>query len=492
MKKFIGFSISEHFVRVAVITIKKDHISIAALKEFTGDFLKEGRERNSDFLKRCRNTLKKEQITGSAFITPPDTKVVVKEKTVPSIPKNEIFKLIEAEIKDYAIFNHENVSLGFTTLEKEKNKVKIMWAGIKETDLMNIIKSSRKCGFSTRGVIPANFAEAKFISTIYHLNEPFAIVSVDSSITTMSFVKEGKLYFSYVHDTGSDELLKEGDISTGSTWSGNIATTITYVARSRNFPIKNIFLISQNSGIEKLLAILSQRIAYPIIIPKIDTKDVSIQDEELYLRIQNEGGSEFIRAVGTAILSASKESDPLLCDISKHILVEKKSMKAKIALTLLLLIAVNAFGIYFYPYVNSVLNSLETNLQSIQVRIKKAEKAAENTAKLKSKLNETNSMLNQYLMVTNLVKKARIKSTVLRELKQKLPPGVLVNSLSITNNGAIVIKGSADEYYKIFDFERNLSSAKTITQASITRIVNGESATFTIVAKIRGAQNEEK
>ncbi|MCD6427954.1 MAG: hypothetical protein J7L03_07675, partial [Caldisericaceae bacterium] len=396
-KKSTGISVTEKFLRIAEIEASEGNITILRLYEFLLPDISNKRE-IADFGK----TIRKLKVRFSGCISPNDKDTILKDKTLPPVRKQEIFKLIESEIKDYAIFNHENVSLGFNVIDKAQDKVTIIWAGLKESSLINLLRFFKHIGIKRRAVIPSNFAIARFIGQFYETSENFVIMNIDDSVTSLTFVKDGKVVLNYKHDLGFRDVVN-GTEETKNNWVGNVLTTITFVSRNRKIPIDKIFLVSQQGSPEKLLPFLTARISYPVIIPDLKSL-VGFKNEEDFLRVQKTGGSEFIVPIGLALLCGNGLQDPLFCDISKHILVEKASVRLKIITTIILLIIVNGIAVYLYPFFSSILKNLSTNLSNTEKRIEIVSKEAENTEKIKKELSEAKDTLGKYEIVESALK----------------------------------------------------------------------------------------
>jgi Tfp pilus assembly protein PilN len=489
MKKSTGISITSNFIRIAEAEVESG--SIKALRFFEIPFSEE-KLKDAKFLKHIANIVKKEKIYNRAFISLSNKDVIVKDKTVPPIKKEEIFKLIEAEIKDYAILNHQNVSLGFNIIEKAKDKTKIIWAGTKEETLLNLIKSFKKAGIKTVGVVPSNFAIGKFVSTFYEKESPIVIVNVDSTETTLTFMEKGKVLFTYSQDLGLNDI-ESNDPSLKNNWLGNILTTITFVARNRNLTIKNIFIMSQRDENDMLINLLNTRLPYPVTPLKIP-ETFTFKNEEDYLAVQNDGGAKFAEAVGLALFGKNGEKDPLFCDISKHVLIEKKSMHVKITATVLLLILINGAAFYFYPLINNTLRNLQQNIADTNKKIEIASRAAQQTEELKNELSAINGTLSQYETVKSDLKNRAITSYLLAELKSELPQGVHINSVSVSKDGNVSMSGTGPNYKTILDYEINLSGAKYVESATIHSMAKGLGSivTFSMSAKVKGVNNEKK
>ncbi len=489
MKKITGISITNEFIRIAEVKIDGESIKSVRLENVP--YSKES-FKNPEFIKNLKDLIKKEKIYTKGFISLDNRNVIVKDKIVPPIRKEEIFKLIEAEIKDYAIFNHQNVSLGFNVIEKAKDKFKIIWAGAKEDILLNTIKTLKKAGFKTVGVIPSNFALAKFIYTFYEVNSPSLIVDIDKTETTLTFISNGKVLYTYTQDLGIEEATSN-EVYTRNNWLGNIVTTVTFIARNRNLSIDKIFLVSQENKVESLVKILGSRLPQQIIPVKLP-ENINFENEEDYLRMQKSGGMEFSEAVGLTLFAIEGVRDPLFCDISKHILVEKKSIGIKVATTILLLIIINGAALYFYPYINNTLKSLQTNIISTKSKINAVSKFAQQTEAIKNELSELDNSLTAYQTAKKDLEQRAITSALLAEIKAKLPKGVSLTSVSINSNGDINISGSGPSYKAILQYEVNLSDAKYIENASILSMSKNpaSNATFNMVANIKGVNHEKK
>ncbi len=496
IKTALGVSITENFLRVAKVKAEKGKISVYRLGEFVinSPSDSEGKEKNSsDLIKRIKHSLKKLSLTGRAFISPDDREVILKDKVLPPVSRQEIFKLIESEIKDYAIFGHENVSLGFNIVKREQNKIAIIWAGLKESILMNTLRFVKSVGVKPVAVIPSNFAITKFILHFYGKeSKNFVVLNVDNSVTSLTFVNAGKVVLNYKHDVGLSDI-SGGALDIVNNWVGNILTTITFVSRNRKIPIERIFLISQGGNSERLFSYLSARISYPIIVPDLK-RLVNFTDEEDFLRVQKTGGSEFVTSVGLALLEISGQRDPAFCDISKHILVEKASARFKVLVTSLLLVAVNAAFVYFYPVLSSTLNNLSANLKDTDERIRIVSEQALNTEKFKKEVSSLNTELGIYKSVRMQLDNRAITSSLLSEIKSKLPENVILYSVSVDNGGKISISGSGKTYKDVLNYEVNLASAKFVKNASILEMSKNASGAvvFKMIALSNEVRNEKK
>ncbi len=487
----IGVSITEEFIRLVKVKTDGKAITICRLGEF---HLSESSNFNSKSLKsisEIKKYIKENSLRGAGLISPDDREVILKDRTLPPVKKQEIFKLIESEIKDYAIFNHENVSLGFSIINKEKDKVSIIWAGLKESLLMQTLSFVKHIGIKPIAVVPSNFAIAKFIQYFYPSSKNFVIISVDKSMTTLTFVNDGRVVLNYKHDVGLGDI-EDGALNVVNNWVGTILTTITFVSRNRKISVEKIFLITQYGDPEKLIPFLSSRIPHPIVLPDVKSL-MNFEDEEDFLKIQKTGGYEYIIPIGLALLQASGINDPLFCDISKHILVEKASVRLKIFITTLLLIVMNGAAIYLYPIFSSTLSDLNSNLRYTDERIRIVSKEVQNTEKIKKDISNLNNILGQYESAYAKLKVKPVSSSLLRELKLKLPKDTFLSSVTIDVNGKILISGTGRSYKDVLDYEVNLSEAQFVNDPYIVEMSQNTSGIviFKMIAQSNGVKNEK-
>ncbi len=489
-----GISFSEDLLRIADIAIGEESVKILHLDEFSLPKTVFSERKNlHKTAVEIKKILKKTHIAHKAYVSPADRDVTLKDKTLPPVRKREIFKLIESEIKDYAIFGHENVSLGFNVVSEEKDKIKILWAGLKESILMKILSFVKQMGISPVAVIPSSFAIAKFILRFYpNLSNAFVIINVDNAVTSITFVKDGKVILNYKHDVGLVDIQNENPTNINS-WAGNILTTVTFVTRNKKLDLGEIFLVSQDGKPQRLLPFLTRRVSNPVIIPDLKML-VDFENEEDFLRIQKTGGSEFVVPLGLALLEASDSKDPLFCDISKHILVEKVSAKLKVMIISILLIIINGLALYLYPVLSSTLSRLKSNLAYTNTRIKIAEEEAKNTEKIKNELSALREELSKYDSIYKQLQNRIISSQLLDEIKKDLPDGVSVSSVLVDDNGKISISGYGKSYEDILQYEVNLASARFLRNASISEMAKNSSGIilFRMSAQSSEGVNDER
>ncbi|MEM3424174.1 MAG: hypothetical protein QXE51_06375, partial [Nitrososphaeria archaeon] len=129
--RLLGVSINENSLRCAVIEKEEGKVLVKSLFEvaFDGQDLS---KLDSETIKSLKEFVKHSKHTKSA-VSLPASKVLTRLKTVPKIPTQKIVKLIQTEIRDYAIFEGENVALGFTELEKSDSTIDLLWAATKES-----------------------------------------------------------------------------------------------------------------------------------------------------------------------------------------------------------------------------------------------------------------------------------------------------------------------------------------------------------------------
>jgi Tfp pilus assembly protein PilN/Tfp pilus assembly PilM family ATPase len=487
--KAAGISITKNFIRFVEIRKEEDKIYLDKLLEIP---LIEGEQGNTllakdkNLIKTVKLKIQNTKFLNRAFISVPDSDVVVRTKVVPPVNQGEIFKLIEAEIKDYAIFGHSNVSLGFTVTDKNKDKLNIIWGGIKERTLFDTLKFLRKAKIRVLGVVPADFAIVEYIYSLYEEESPIATIVVDESTTKIIFSQGKKMLSVYVQDIGSSSILKKG--STGKdNWIGSVLSTLTYATENLNISVKKIFLLGQAGGISKMLKILSAHVTYPVVVPDVLEK-INCERDEYRLVLQKKEGINFISPLGLALLSLDRKDNPLFCDISKHILRERQSMWIKVTVTLFIFLIVNGA----YLYVNRSLIRIQKNRKDIETKIEQISQLSGNTEKLKEELNVLNDIHSNYTIAINAAKKRVITSLLLTEIKSKVSDGLYITSISVNDKGDMTINGIASSYRSVLNFEENLASAQYMTDATILSMSkkNKGNVFFQMNAKAKEEMNE--
>ena len=481
-----GISISENAIRIAIIEQEDGLITIDKIEEIPyEDF--DSLKTNKEVIGRVRKIFRKEKVGSHILVSIPDDRVVTRTKNIPPIKKTKVLQLIQTEIKDYAIFSGENVTLGFVTSKKDADSSLIVWGATKESNILNILSFLRNCRIKAKSIVPSNFALAKAVSVLYKEESPYCVINLDRDTTSLTFVESGRVVFTYTQDIGF-LVFEENDIGMKNTWVGNILTTITYASRTLNLNIKEVFLALNTSNTVDVLQILAERIPYPIVMLNIP-EDVKFKDGEDYIKIQSSGGNEFAASIGFSTLAFSKKDDPLFPAINEHLLRERYSDRLKVLTITLVLLAVNAAAIITYPVINNTLKSSQVNLKNVEKSIGEISASSEDADKLSKDLQEALDLLSKFSDTRKMLANRVELSRVLQEISLNRPTGVSFLDVSIAEDGKIEVRGSAPTIATVLDFEKNLASATYVEKASIGTITRGDTSgifTFDVQIFLKG------
>lgn len=487
-KKSAGISITENHIRFVELEFHNKSATIIRFQEIP---LPEGlpddlySSQGKELAKSLKNMFQLDRFKGKIFVTVPDREVAVREKVIPPLKTKDIFKIIETEVKDYAIFEHQNVSIGFTIVDRDDEKYKIIWAGVKEETALRIIKLFRLAGRRISGILPSNFAVSKVIHSIYKEEVPVAIINVDTRITTLTFIERGRIIYTYAQETGSADLSLDDD-SAKNVWVGNILTAFNHITRTTSKEISKAYLIAQEEQGDDLREFLEQKLTCPTILPELTTFFGSSDEGINTPRIDH--GTEYLQAAGAALFAASDEQDPLFCDVSKHVLVERVSLKIKALTVALILVLVNGLFFAALPFVNRTNINLQQSIKNIDTKIAEISETSQDAENLINYVQQLRSEVEVYKNIRTNATKGQLVSSLLTELRARLPASVYISSISVNSSGEISLVGKAANYKSVMEYEENLAFSEYIEWASITSMSKGTegTVTFNMVARAKG------
>jgi hypothetical protein len=477
-----GISISENAIRIAIIEQDGGLITIDKIEEIPyEDF--DSLKTNKEVIGSVKKVFSSEHVGSRVIVSIPGDRVIVRSKVLPPLKDAKVLKLIQTEIKDYAIFSGENVILGFVTSKKDADSSLIVWGATKESNIINISSFLRNCRIKAKSIVPSNFALAKAVSVLIKEENAFCIVNIDRDTTGLTFVDNGKVVFTYTQDIGF-RAFEENDLASRSTWIGNILTTFTYASKTLNIPVKEVFLSTGTNKTGEILQTLTEKIPYPIVALNVP-EDVKLKDEEDYLKIQSSGGNEFICSIGLAALAFSKADDPLFLSINEHLLRERYSDRLKTVTIALVLVAINAAAAVAYPIINKTLTDTQVNLKNVEKSIGEISAPSEDADKFFKDLQIAKDLLAKFSDTRKMLDNHVKLSKVLQEMSTKRPTGLSFLDVTIAEDGKISVRGSAPTIATVLDFEKNLTSATYVEKASIGTITRGDtSGVFTFDVQI--------
>ena len=477
-EKAVGISISEGVIKIAILSKENEKVAVEGLEEIPFDSFDTLKE-NKQVHERLKTILSQNRAGSNVFVSMPDYKVVVRVKTTPKLPEAKIIQIIHAEIKDYAIFSRENVTFGLVTSKEDKDSKLVLWGGAKETEILNTLKFLRKCSTKTKNIMPSNVALAKYVSTFFKENGAFCTINLDRDTTTLTFVLDGGIVFTYMQDVGYKAFL---DVDTGSqnTWSGNITTTIAYVARNLNIPISSVFFTQTLSKDVGAFDLLKQRINYPVYELTIP-ETIGLENEEDYIKIQVTRGNDFAVPIGLALFGLYKDNLPLKLLLNEYLLRERQSERIKLIALIVSFVAVNGAFALSYPFIRDSLENSQANLKKIETSISEISQTVDKVDSLTKELQSAKDTLSKYTSIKDTFENMPKFSKVLNEIYAKCPTRVSVLDVAVRNDGTVVLRGSSASFAAVFDFEKNLSTATNVEKASIgdvTKKEDGSGYTF--------------
>ncbi|MGB9695482.1 MAG: pilus assembly protein PilM [Caldisericaceae bacterium] len=472
--KSAGISIGEEAIRVAIVTQDSSGISVERIEEIHyEDF--GSLKTNKEVALSLRKIFKNEHISNRVAVSIPDDRIIIRGKSLPPINESKILQLIQTEIKDYAIFSGENVSLGFAISKKEQDKSLIVWGASKESNVINTLQFLRNAGLKTKTIIPSNFALAKAAIALTNEDKPFCVVNVDRDTTSLTFVESGRVVFTYTQDIGF-RVFEQNDFAGKNAWVGNIVTTLTYASRTFSLTIKEIFLTVAASKTSNVLEMITQKVPYPVIMLNVPQENIQFKDEEVFVRLQATGGNEFACAIGLALLNSAKHGDPLRLSINEHFLRERSSDRLKVLATIIVLVAINGAAFAAYPILDNALHTSEVNIAKVEKSISDISVSSEDATKLSQQLQDKKGLLAKFKDTkTQLDSKTKL-SSVLQEISFLRPTGLSLLSVAIGEDGKISIRGSGTSISNVLSYEENLAKAKYVSRASIGNIERGDSS----------------
>jgi len=476
MKNYtLGVSLNESSLRCALVEEGEEGISISSLFEIEYENF-ENAIKDVNVIKALREFVRKSRYN-KCVVSLPSSKVLTRIKTVPKIPESKIVKLIQTEIRDYAIFEKENVSLGFSILEDRGDEVDIIWAGIKEPVLVSVLQFLKASRIKASTITIPQLALVEFVNTLYSENDAYAVLNVDKESTTLTVSKGKRIVFNYTQDLGYD-CFEKGDLSLKGTWVGNIVSTLSYVSRNLNTPVKEVFVSVNNPDSFDILPFLSQRIPSPALLLTIP-ESVGFSDESVFLKIQKTGGNEYAVPIGLALLSKLKKGEVNYLSITEHFLREKVSERLKVLTTVLVLVAVNGGAILVYPFLRDSINSTNAQLSNVLKSISEISKPAEDATKLGQDLQNLKGALSKIKEVESSINVNPPYSIVLKEFKSLSPGGVYIIEIALKDDSSISLRGNSNTMRNVFNFEENLSKATYIYNATVLSVYGGKTNEFT-------------
>ena len=487
-EKAVGINIGEGVIKVAIISKENEKVSIEGLEEVPFDSFDTLNE-DKQVYEHIKKFLSQNKVSSNVFVSMPDDKIVVRVKTTPKLPEAKILQIIHAEIKDYAIFSRENVTFGLVTSREDKDSKLVVWSGAKEAEVINISKFLRKCGIKTKNIMPSNVALARYVSTFFEENGAFCTINLDRDTTTLTFVLDGGIVFTYMQDVGYKAFL-DVDAASQNTWIGNIMTTIAYVGRNLNIPVNSVFFTQTLSKDVGAFELLKQRINLPIYELNIP-EAMGLKNEEDYIKIQSTKGNDFAVAIGLALFGLYRDNLPLKLLLNEYLLRERQSERIKLIALIVSFVAINGAFALSYPFIRDSLEKSQNNLKKIETSLNEISQTVDKVDSLTKELQSAKDTLSKYTNIKDTFDNIPKFSKILNEIYVKCPTGVSILDVSVRNDGTIVLRGSSVSFASVFDFEKNLSTATNMEKTSIgdvTKKEDGSGYTFNMEMYVKGSK----
>lgn len=479
----LGITLNETAMRCAIIENTENNFTIKSLKEFIYTNFEEALT-DQALINSVRSFIKNFRYVSCA-VSIPQNVAFTRIKNVPKLSNDKVFKLIQAEIKDYAIFKKENVALGFIKVDENTDSQNVLWAGIKESILLKILNFLRQCKIKANIITIPQIGIVFGISEFYKETDPYAVINIDKDSTTLTAVQGKKILYHYIQDIGYEAFEKD-DISSKNIFIGNIVSTLNFITRNQNIFIKKIFLIAHTDIAPQIASTLSNRLPLVPIILSIP-ESIEITNEEDYLEIQKNQGNKYFVSVALAVLSQLKEKD-LSLKINEYYVRERVSENLKVFATVLTLILINGGAVIAYPILKTNLTEVENKIKSVSKSISEISVPSLDVKKLQSDLQALKDKTTKLQLLENSLNDKVKFSTVLDELAVRLPYSTTIEALVIKEDNTIFLRGSTNSCKSAFDYEENLSHSNIVESQTVLRVTNDktQNVTFEMEMKIRG------
>ncbi|MEF3244492.1 MAG: hypothetical protein K6343_00700 [Caldisericaceae bacterium] len=479
----LGITLNETAMRCAIIENTENNFKIRALKEFTYPNFEEALT-DKTLINSVRSFIKNFRYVNCA-VSIPQNVAFTRIKNVPKLPNDKIFKLIQSEIKDYAIFKQENVALGFIKVDDNADSQNVLWAGIKEPILLNILTFLKQCKIKANIITIPQIGIVFGISEFYKEIDPYVVINIDKDSTTLTAVQGKKVLYNYIQDIGY-EVFEKDDVSSKNIFIGNIVSTLNFITRTQNISIKKIFLIAHTDITTQIVSSLSNRLPLAPIMLSIP-ESIEIINEEDYLEIQKNQGNKYFVSVALAVLSQLKEKDISL-KINEYFVRERVSESLKVFATVLTLIVINGAAVIAYPILKTNLTEVENNIKNVSKSISEISIPSLDVKKLQDDLQSLKDKTTKLQLLENSLNDKVKFSTVLDDLAVRLPSSTTIETLAIKEDNTIFLRSITNLCKSAFDYEENLSRSNVVENQTVLRVINDktQNVIFEMEMKIRG------
>jgi len=237
-KELLGLALCEKSARCVALEEGKDGFKLKGVFEIEYPNF-ETAIKDRKIAEKIRSFVKRHRFS-YASVSLPHSITFTRIKNVPKIPEAKIFKLIQSELKDYAIFKGENIALGFTKVSDEGETQNVLWAAVKEPILLQVLKFLKECGVKANLITIPQIANVFGVYEFFKEENPFAVINADYESTSLTVAKGKQILFNYTQDIGFGAF-ENNDESLKNTWVGNIISSLTYITRSLSLPLKEVF-----------------------------------------------------------------------------------------------------------------------------------------------------------------------------------------------------------------------------------------------------------
>lgn len=139
--------------------------------------------------------------------------MIIRRVSIPMMPQEEIESALKWELKEHSGFDVDKAKVRFNILgeretEDGTKKIELIALLYQESDIESKVKELKEAGLNVKGVMPLDFALARYINNLKIAGDDTltAVVDIGSVETNISIIEKDKIYFTRKIQAGGDAI----------------------------------------------------------------------------------------------------------------------------------------------------------------------------------------------------------------------------------------------------------------------------------------------
>lgn len=401
---------------------------------------------------------------------------ILRPVSLPSHSDQELKKMVGLQVTKQVPYPKEDVILDYVTLKKESSGyAKVLIVAVHKEVVGRYLKIFQDAGLnphkltlSSVGLLSwHNIQQAQTKQKSAH---PVAVINIDTQATEICFCHDQKLLFSRSINFGAKDLHAENVAA----FIEEVGLTLTtYTRENIGEDITKLFIVTTLPEV----GLLKEKLAveYKLPIETAQPLDNLPQKKDLRLPILESAGLSLAVGAGLCLADMKTLIDLIPAEVSGSRAIKAKQTEWLKFFTLLILTGIltcAAFGVKAYKS-SADLRQLQKKIETTQSRVDAVKEKTKRIDFMQKRLSPKITAID-----------------VIRELYNITPPEVSFSTVSLDENGSLILQGASETGAGVSVFQRNLVGSpffKDVALQYVTKrkIFKGELTDFKITCQVR-------